>query len=565
MAAGKTTAMDVPEVVDRVLGEGTFSVEKFVESFGGLVEAAGGIGGLRTLAMQLAVQGRFTTCETGDGTAAQLLEGLRRHKSKLVSAKSIRGGQTVSENGIDPPFSIPATWVWTRFGEVGDWGSGSTPNRSMSAYFGGKTLWLKSGELNDGRVSTSEETITEKALKECSLRLNNPGDVLIAMYGATIGKTAILEVEATTNQAVCACTSFPGVFNEYLLLVLRAFKPLFVGQGAGGAQPNISKEKIVATPMPLPPFAEQKRIVARVDQLMALIDQLEAKQNRKREVGARFTKASLEALTTAESPQEFTTAWTLIQSTWATILDNSSKVGEVRKAVLELAVRGQLLTPTSDSTAISGSDVVSDAEVPFALPTGWRWMSLGDLATRVDYGTSEKAHTEIRGIPVIRMNNIQGGQLDLTVLKYVAENIDGMPDLLLAAGDLLFNRTNSFELVGKMAVFREAKKYTFASYLIRVRLNALAVPEYVNHYFGSWTCRTTQIEPNVTKQTNQANFNGTKLKGILVPLPPVAEQKRIVAKVEQLIKLCDALEAALRRSEDRAAKLVEAVVQEMVA
>ena len=115
-----------------------------------------------------------------------------------------------------------------------------------------------------------------------------------------------------------------------------------------------------------------------------------------------------------------------------------------------------------------------------------------------------------------------------------------------------------------MAVFREKTKHTFASYLIRVRLNNLALPEYVNDFFGSLTCRVTQIEPNVTVQTNQANFNGTKLKDILVPVPPLAEQKRIVAKVDHLMKLCDELEAKLRRAEDRASRLVEAVVGEMV-
>jgi type I restriction enzyme S subunit len=164
------------------------------------------------------------------------------------------------------------------------------------------------------------------------------------------------------------------------------------------------------------------------------------------------------------------------------------------------------------------------------------------------------------------MNNIQDGRLDLSTLKYVPFATEKIGELMLLPGDLLFNRTNSYELVGKMAVFREREPYTFASYLIRVRVHpSLAVPEYVNVYFGSSVCRRTQIEPYITRQTNQANFNGTKLKEILVPTPSVAEQQRIVAKVEHLMKLCDALEASLRRAEDQAAKLVEAVVQELVA
>jgi type I restriction enzyme, S subunit len=137
---------------------------------------------------------------------------------------------------------------------------------------------------------------------------------------------------------------------------------------------------------------------------------------------------------------------------------------------------------------------------------------------------------------------------------------------MLAPGDLLFNRTNSYELVGKMAVFSETAPYTFASYLIRVRLHeAKALPEYVSIYFGSSVCRRTQIDPHITQQTNQANFNGTKLKEIAVPTPSLEEQKRIVAKLDVLMKVCDELEAKLRHAEGRAAKLAEAAVRELVA
>lgn len=154
--------------------------------------------------------------------------------------------------------------------------------------------WFKSGELVADFISVSEETVTELALKECSLRRNKPGDVLIAMYGATIGKTAILNVEGTTNQAVCACTPFNGVFNKYLLLTLKAMKSNFIGQGAGGAQPNISREKIVATATGLPPLAEQHRIVAKVDQLMALCDQLKTRLNQARQLNEQLASTLVE-------------------------------------------------------------------------------------------------------------------------------------------------------------------------------------------------------------------------------------------------------------------------------
>jgi type I restriction enzyme S subunit len=185
---------------------------------------------------------------------------------------------------------------------------------------------------------------------------------------------------------------------------------------------------------------------------------------------------------------------------------------------------------------------------------------------RTDYGTSQKAHEDTSGVAVLRMNNIQDGRLDLSSLKYVPTKTEKLSELMLAPGDLLFNRTNSYELVGKMAVFREAGRFTFASYLIRVRLDAAAaVPEYINLYFGSGVCRRTQVEPHITRQTNQANFNGTKLKEIRVPTPSFDEQHAIVARVEQLMKVCDELEARLTRAEERASQLVEAVVRDLVA
>ena len=141
----------------------------------------------------------------------------------------------------EKPFELPNGWEWVRLGEIGDWGAGATPLRSKLSYYGGSIPWFKSGELTSDYIDKSEETITELALAECSLRLNKKGDVLIAMYGATIGKTSILNVDGTTNQAVCACTPFLKDITKYLLLLLKAYKPRFIILGSGGAQPNISR------------------------------------------------------------------------------------------------------------------------------------------------------------------------------------------------------------------------------------------------------------------------------------------------------------------------------------
>ena len=162
-------------------------------------------------------------------------------------------------------------------GAIGDWGSGSTPSRGNPSYYGGHIPWLKTGELNDGIVYNTEEKITEKALKECSLRLNSIGDVLIAMYGATIGKVAIAGTPMTTNQACCGCTPI-FINNEYLFYFLLASKADFIKKGEGGAQPNISREKLVSHLMPIAPLNEQGKIIRVLKHIFPNVDKYKKTQ-----------------------------------------------------------------------------------------------------------------------------------------------------------------------------------------------------------------------------------------------------------------------------------------------
>lgn len=231
---------------------------------------------LRQTILDLAVRGRLTQQDPTDESATVLLQGAKLDRECQVAAKAVRKSTFVPEPLLDAGMDqVPSGWAPVLLGALGAWGSGATPSRSTPAYYGGAIPWLKSGELSDDYVSSSEETITELALRETSVKLRQRGDVLIAMYGATIGRTAILDFEATTNQAVCACRPYEGIYNRFLHVLLMSMREAFVGQGAGGAQPNISKEKIEAQVVALPPHAEQVRIVERVDELMALCDELE--------------------------------------------------------------------------------------------------------------------------------------------------------------------------------------------------------------------------------------------------------------------------------------------------
>ncbi len=173
------------------------------------------------------------------------------------------------------PFEVPSSWEWTTLGQIGTWQSGGTPSRSNKSYYGGNIPWLKTGDLNDGLITEIPENITEEAVANSSAKLNPTGSVLIAMYGATIGKLGILTFPATTNQACCACIQYDAVIQDYLFYFLLSQRNEFIAKGGGGAQPNISKEIIINTAIPLPPLAEQQRIVTEIEKWFALIDRIE--------------------------------------------------------------------------------------------------------------------------------------------------------------------------------------------------------------------------------------------------------------------------------------------------
>jgi type I restriction enzyme S subunit len=219
--------------------------------------------------LQMAIQGKLVEQRPEEVTGTYLYRTILATKSTKKDKKL----PPITEDEI--PFEIPESWCWTRLGCVGYWGSGATPSRTKPEYYNGSIPWLKTGDLNDGYISETSETITDLALSQTSVRLNPVGSVLMAMYGATIGKLGIITVPMTTNQACCACAPYEGIYNRYLFFFLLARRQTFIKMGEGGAQPNISKEKIVNSLIPLPPFAEQKRIVAKLEELLPLCERLQ--------------------------------------------------------------------------------------------------------------------------------------------------------------------------------------------------------------------------------------------------------------------------------------------------
>lgn len=253
---------------------------------------------IKSKILDLAIRGKLVPQNPNDEPASVLLERIRAEKEELIKQGKIKRDkkETIIFRGDDNsyyekigndiicideelPFDIPHNWSWCRLGNIGDWAAGSTPSRSYPEYYNGTIPWLKTGDLNDGYITNIPESISEEALKNTSVRLNPSGSVLIAMYGATIGKLGILTFPATTNQACCACSPLDGINNHYLFYYLLSQKDNFVYRSVGGAQPNISKEKIVTTLMPVPPYEEQRQILDKIDIFFDLIRDIEKSLN----------------------------------------------------------------------------------------------------------------------------------------------------------------------------------------------------------------------------------------------------------------------------------------------
>ena len=246
--------------------------------------------------LDLAIHGKLVEQNPSEGNAFELLEKIRKENSELVKQKKIKEDKkssfiikaedgkhyeqfadgTLKDIEDEIPFEIPENWSWCRLREIGNWQSGCTPDKSRKDFYDKADIpWLNSGDLTDSYIENIPHYVSQIAFDEKKMKLNEAGSVCIAMYGATIGKLGILTKSATTNQAVLVCSKLHLSDSKYLFYFLKSHKKEYIQAGFGGAQPNISKEKVEPTLFPLPPLEEQKRIVGRIEQIFEQLDILE--------------------------------------------------------------------------------------------------------------------------------------------------------------------------------------------------------------------------------------------------------------------------------------------------
>lgn len=384
--------------------------------------------------------------------------------------------------------------------------SGGTPSRGNAEYFGGTIPWVKMTDLKTDYIFDTEEKLTPEGVKRSSAKIFPKDTVLIAMYTYDMGKTAILGVDAATNQAICGLECNKNLIPRFLYYFLKIQQDEIRKLGSGGAQPNINQGKVKNLEIPIPVIEIQEKIVQKLDYVIGQLEE-------KKKVIFKLQKNKAQAI--------------------ERLIKNS---------------KGFLFSSLLKSEKLE--DVI-----------------LGDLILDMKLGTNQKASYNSKGIPVLRMPNIQDGRIDYSDLKYSEFSKKDEPKYLLQKGDVLVNRTNSAELVGKSAVFEKDEKFAFASYIIRLRVDKTKINhQFLSSYLNSPLGRN-YIEQVYIKTAGQANINSENLREMHILLPSIKSQEKILENLVNLNSSISKLEKQLehlKQSEEQMKNHLEILVKNIL-
>lgn len=481
---------------------------------------------IRKKILDLALRGKLTEQLPEDGTGQQLFQHIQERKAVLAgTGKAKKQESLIPLTKEDIPFEIPDNWQWVRLGDItAKITSGSTPTggKKSDAYVDkGFCFFREQNIYNDGIHSEGMVYITEQLLNTRENSTVIAKDILLNITGGSIGRCAIVPDDfskGSINQHILIIRMVEEETRFFTHLVLCSpYAQNHIKSKAVGDKDGFSGGRCKYMPVPLPPLPVQKRIVSIIHSAFSVLDTIDTLQGQYQDnlatLKSKIIDAGIQGKLTEQLPEDGN-AEELYQQIQREKLA-LEKAGKIKKS--------KPLPP------------ISDEEKPFDIPDNWKWVSVGDACTNIQYGTSKKS-SETGKVPVIRMGNLQGGRIVYDKLAYTSDDseIEKYP---LEVNDLLFNRTNSMELVGKTAIYKGEMPAIYAGYLVRVT-PVLMVSDYLNYvmqtkYYWDY-CRMVRIDAN-----GQSNINAEKLKRFVFPLPPLAEQKRIVAKLEELLPLCE--------------------------
>ncbi len=532
--------------------------ETFFDNFELLADTPNGVQKLRELILQLAVQGKLVPQDPNDGHAAVLLEGIKAEKARLVKEKKIRKPKKLPRISEDEKlFDLPICWEWSRLNDLGIIFNGNSVNSHKKMIYSKVNEgmpYIATKNVGYGSLDIGYDNGIKIPFGEEKFKVAHANSILICSEGGSAGKKiGIIDRDICFGNKLFANETFTGVLPKYVFYLYqsRFFRSSF-NEKMTGIIGGISLFNFLSLVAPLPPLNEQRRIVAKVDQLMALCGELEARQQKKQEARLHLNSAALDRLLTAHEPDEFAHHWQRICDNFDLLYGAPETVGELRKAILQLAVQGKLVRQdendepaavllerigTANSKMKKSLPKINKDDILYELPKLWEWMRLGEIMT-LEYG---------KNLPKSKRN--QCGEYPV----YGSNGIVGYHDnFLIDEPAIIVGRKGS---AGALNISSEPSWPTDVSYY-------LIPPDSINLNFAFILLKSLKLE--TLGKGIKPGVNRNEAYQLIASLPPLNEQKRIAAKADQLMALCDDLESKLKQSQTDGEKLMEAVVAELI-
>lgn len=544
-----------------------------------LATAPGGVARLRELILTLAVQGKLVPQDPVDEPASVLLQKIRAEKDRLIAEGKIKKDKPLPPIAEEEkPFELPVGWSFCRLGDLLlSIRSGGTPSKQNPVYWGGDIPWASVKDLKFGEPLTdTQDRITIEGLQAGS-QLATAGSILICTRMG-LGKIGEALIDVAINQDLKAVQLGAGVDKQHFI---NFFKTLSV-VGSGMTVAGIKQDELLGFVVPLPPEAEQSRIVARVEELMRLCDALEAKGQLEATQHAQLLSTLLGTLTASATAEELANNWQRVAQHFDLLLDRPQAIDALEQTLLQLAVRGLLVPqdPTDEPASVLLQKIraekdrliaegkikrdkplplVTDEEKPFELPVGWEWVRLRELVTQLGDGLHGTPHYSSAGeYYFVNGNNLRDGaivikpetkRVDKSEFEKYKKPLDETTVLLSINGTL---GNVAFYGGEKVILGKSACYFNLTSGLKKSFVHILLEsPDFQGYALKSATGSTIK------------NLGLKAVGDWPIALPPLAEQSRSVTRVTQLRRLCFELRQRLAEREAVQARLAEALVQQV--
>ncbi|MBY0473548.1 MAG: restriction endonuclease subunit S [Nitrosomonas sp.] len=560
---------------------------------GGNGSSVYGIQKLRALILELAVRGQLVPQDPNDEPASELFKRIQAEKARLISEGKIKKDKPLPPiSDEEKPFELPQGWVWGKLGDLcrlenGD-RSKNYPNKSVLVEKG--IPFVNAGHLEDGRINRYEMTyITQERYDLLRSGKFFNGDILYCLRGS-LGKSAIVEGFDTgaIASSLVIIRIYPYLSHHYFVDYFDSplSYQMIKKYDNGTAQPNLSATDLEKFLIPLPSLSEQHRIVAKVDELMALCDQLESQHNNAAEAHEKLVNHLLGTLTQSHSADDFSVNWQRIATHFESLFTTEASIDALKQTLLQLAVMGKLVPqdpndePASEllkriqaekTRLVAEGEIkknkplppITDEEKPFELPQGWRWVRLGNVLIKITDGTHHSPpNIQKEAFKYISAKNIKSSGIDLSEITYVTKTVHneiyGRCDPVL--GDILYIKDGAttgiatintldepFSMLSSVALLKPSVG-TNNQFLLKTITSPLFYAEMRAEMTGVAITRVTLA----------------KLNNALIPLPPLAEQYRIVTKVDELMALCDQLKSTITQARQLQKKLADVIVEQAV-